>query len=78
VVVSDAVPAGRIVNGERCGLVFKAGDPENFAQAVFQLTDASVREVYGRRGRAAVLERYNWEIDSRTLVNLFNGLEKES
>ena len=32
----------------------------------------------GRRGQAAVLERYNWDFEAEKLVKLYSGLVNET
>ena len=55
----------RIVTQERCGLVFKAGDPENLAEVVAQLRlDDVARCSMGVNGWQAVQQRFHWERDA--------------
>lgn len=68
VIVSDAKPTARIVNEERCGIVFEDRNVEALARAIQHLTDESVREEMGRRGREAVMQRYNWTVDEQRLL----------
>jgi glycosyltransferase involved in cell wall biosynthesis len=68
VVVSNAAPMERIVTQERCGLVFRAGNPESLADVVFQLSaDEATRRGMGRNGVEAVQQRFHWERDARVL-----------
>jgi glycosyltransferase involved in cell wall biosynthesis len=73
VIVSNARPAERIVREENCGLVFSDRDPKSLADAIVQLSDAGVREALGKRGREAVIGRYNWSVDEE---ELFQAIEK--
>jgi glycosyltransferase involved in cell wall biosynthesis len=68
VIVSNAVPLKRIVEEERCGLVFSAGSVESFTDALKQmlLNPAAAVEM-GRNGAVAVRRRYNWSYDSAVL-----------
>ncbi len=68
VIVSNARPTERIVTQERCGLVFPDRDAAGLAEAILALRDPAVREEAGRRGREAILHRYNWEADERQLL----------
>ena len=74
VVVSDCVPLERIVEAERCGTVFRSGDPADFARAVVALADPNLRSAMGALGREAVRERYNWDATAGPLVDLYAGL----
>jgi glycosyltransferase involved in cell wall biosynthesis len=68
VIVSNARPTERIVTEERCGLVFADQDPAALAEAIVAMGDPAVREACGRRGREAIVRRYNWEADERRLL----------
>lgn len=68
VIVSNARPTERIVTEERCGLVFPDRDVAALAEAIVSLSDPAVREACGRRGREAIVRRYNWEADERRLL----------
>lgn len=74
VVVSDCVPLERIVDAERCGRVFRSGDPASFAAAVLAVAGDPDRSAMGERGREAVLERYNWDATAAPLVDLYREL----
>jgi len=74
VIVSSARPTERIVNEERCGLVFADQDPRSLAAAVVAMADPAVREACGRRGRDAIERRYNWEADERRLLAALRGV----
>lgn len=73
VIVSNAKPTERIVEEERCGLVFQDRDSDEFARAVFKLEQTSTREEMGRSGKAAIAERYNWAVDE---LRLFQALDQ--
>ena len=73
VLVSDAIPLKRIINETHAGEVFKSNDPHDFAQRIIQIKVAKFP--YGFNGRKAVENKYNWENDSRNLINLYTKLE---
>jgi glycosyltransferase involved in cell wall biosynthesis len=68
VIVSNARPTERIVTEEQCGLVFADQDPSALAEAIVAMGDPAIREACGRRGREAIVRRYNWEADERRLL----------
>ena len=74
VVVSDCRPLKRIVEEVGCGAVHRSGDPAALAGAVVSLADAEIRARMGRAGRRAVEERYRWDRDAATLVELYRSL----
>jgi glycosyltransferase involved in cell wall biosynthesis len=63
VLVSDLRPVVRIVNEEKCGIVFRDGDVEEISTAIERLADPVFRATLGRNGRDAILRRYNWGLD---------------
>lgn len=70
VVVSDAKPLKRIITECQCGEVFESSSPKAFAEAILKIYRAD--KPYGKNGRQAVLNKYNWEISSRTLLEVYN------
>ena len=70
VLVSSMHPAERIVKETGCGLVFRDRDPVSFADAVLHLRDDGRAVAWGRAGRRAVAERYNWAHDAARLVKV--------
>jgi glycosyltransferase involved in cell wall biosynthesis len=71
VIVSSVPPLKRIVEAERCGVVFQAGDEASFARAVRHLLDnAELARDMGRRGEEAVRARYNWQYDAQVLAEV--------
>jgi len=75
-IVSDCKPQAKIVEEEKCGLVFKSEDPQDLEEKISTLyNDESLRAKMGENGKKAVLERYNTDIVGKNLVNLY--LEKD-
>lgn len=69
VVVSDAPPTRRVVDGARCGLVFRDRDARDLARCIAALTDPVLRRELGAAGHAAVTSEYNWGADAARLVS---------
>lgn len=71
-VVASNFPYWReMVEADRCGLLVDPLDPQAIADAIQWLLDRPEEaEAMGRRGEAAVRERFNWEIESRPLLNM--------
>lgn len=67
VIVSNAKPTKRIVQEERCGMVFKDKNAEDLARVILELENESVREEMGHNGREAVAKKYNWAVDEERL-----------
>ena|GEM_PF-83451 len=77
VVVTDAPPLRRIVEGVGCGLVCRSGDPESMARAVLNIARSGNAGAMGARGREAVYARYNWAKEARKLVDVHSGLRQK-
>ena len=65
----------RVVEDCGCGILVEPQNPRAVARAIeYVLTHPTEAEEMGRRGQSAVLERYNWDLQSEKLVNLYREL----
>ncbi len=67
VLASDTEPVRRIVETEKCGLIYRSNSPEDCREKLLQLMDEKIRKGMGANGRRAIETKYNWEIDSKEL-----------
>lgn len=74
VLVSDCRPMKRLVEETGCGLVFRSQDAEDLTEKVLMLRDPALRAEMGAKGRKAVEERYNWEVDGKRLLEVVDAL----
>jgi glycosyltransferase involved in cell wall biosynthesis len=75
VVASDFHPWRETIHSIACGLVVDPLDPNEIASALTWLLDhPNEAEAMGQRGREAVIQRFNWEIDSRRLSHAYEEL----
>ncbi len=66
-----------IVEGNKCGLTVNPLDPKEIARAVEYLIEhPNEAKQMGENGRKAVIEKYNWENESRKLIALYGKLEE--
>lgn len=66
-----------IVEGNNCGLTVDPLDPAEIAKAIEYLIEhPDEAKKMGENGRKAVLEKYNWETESRKLITLYELLCK--
>lgn len=77
VIVSDCRPLKRIVEETGCGLVFESGNEKDMSEKIIMLwKNQSLRKAYGKKGKLAVLNKYNWQNSSRDLCNLYNKIKQ--
>jgi hypothetical protein len=75
VIASDFSLWRQIVEGAGCGLLADPKDPAAIAKAMQWILDnPREAEAMGRRGRAAVEEKYNWECEAKKLIALYEGM----
>lgn len=72
VVTSDFSLWKEIVEGNRCGVCVDPRDPAKIAEAIRYLhANPDLRAEMGANGKRAVLERFNWETESRVLLKVY-------
>ncbi|MCD6308768.1 MAG: glycosyltransferase, partial [Candidatus Latescibacteria bacterium] len=78
-VVASDFPLWRgIVGSSGCGIMVDPLDTEAVSGAVVRLLEhPREAEEMGRRGREAVLDRYNWDNEEKTLLELYEALGRE-
>ncbi|MDJ0840992.1 MAG: glycosyltransferase family 4 protein [Acidobacteriota bacterium] len=74
VLVSSCKPLARVVENTGAGLIFKAGDADDFAEKVIQLDDIDLKESLGAAGLKAVTEHYNWDSTGKILLKVYEQL----
>ena len=75
VIVSDSTTQANVVSEENCGLVFPAEDELQLANRIIELfEDKDLTQKLGENGRNAVLNKWNWDITSKDLINMYKKL----
>jgi glycosyltransferase involved in cell wall biosynthesis len=75
VIASDFPLWRRLLGDTGCGVLVTAQDPAAIARAIEHLLTHPVEaEEMGKRGRALVLEQYNWDSQADKLLKLYSGL----
>jgi glycosyltransferase involved in cell wall biosynthesis len=75
VIASDFPLWRRIIDEAGCGLLVDPLDPRAIARAMQWILDnPEEAEVMGRRGKAAVADRYNWDSQAVKLIGLYQRL----
>jgi len=75
IVVSNFPLWRRMLEEVRCAIFVNPLNPREIADALeFLLSNSPEAEAMGQRGQAAVASQFNWDSESRTLVDLYAGL----
>jgi glycosyltransferase involved in cell wall biosynthesis len=73
--VSDCTPQYEIIRNTGCGLAFKSDDPSDMAARLSELLSDPARcRNMGEKGRKAIFEEYNTEIQGRAILQAYAGL----
>jgi glycosyltransferase involved in cell wall biosynthesis len=74
-IVSDCTAQADLVLAEDCGLVHRAGDPEDLAEKILFLHNNIGRaKELGANGKKAVEERWNWKLTVQPLMEMYRAL----
>jgi glycosyltransferase involved in cell wall biosynthesis len=67
-----------IVEGNNCGICVDPLDPKAIAQAIeYLITHPEEAKKMGENGKKAVLEKYNWEKESKKLLKVYEELVRK-
>lgn len=76
VVASDFPHWRSIIAETGAGLLVDPAKPSEIANAInWVLSNEDAAAEMGERGRRAVLDRYNWKVEEKKLVGVYDGLE---
>lgn len=79
IIASDFPLWRRIIGDAGCGIFVDPQNPREIAKAIeFVLTHPREAEEMGRRGQAAVVDRFNWDTEADKLVRLYLELKNSS
>jgi glycosyltransferase involved in cell wall biosynthesis len=74
VIASDFPLWRQIVEGNRCGICVDPLDPKAIAAAIdYLVSSPDIAKSMGERGRRAVLEKYNWEVEAARLTDFYGA-----
>jgi glycosyltransferase involved in cell wall biosynthesis len=75
VVSSDFTIWKLIVDSENCGICVDPTSPHSIREALnYLLTNPSIAVDMGKRGRAAIIDKYNWESESKKLLTCYRTI----
>jgi len=76
VVASNCKPIERILKNENAGLIYSANDSAELAESILTLYEnPELRKEMGRRGKEAVISKYNWKEASKKLISLYKSIK---
>ncbi len=73
VIASDCLPIKRILEETGAGIAYPSEDIVSISEIFNQLGTLNYVEM-GLKGKKAVIEKYNWSIDSEILLNVYKSL----
>jgi len=77
VISSNCTSLERIITETDTGFIYRHDSPEELASLIEKLiVSENLAKEKGTNGRKAVLEKYNWSVDSGRLITMYNQLEK--
>lgn len=74
VLVSDVKPLKRLVKNNLCGEVFEAGSEKDFANKIKYMSDYDLLVKMGVKARELVETEYNWSVDAKRLIDMYDKL----
>lgn len=74
VIATNIIPISRILRSENCGLTSDDKDINSIYTQLIKLKDPQLRQLLGINGNKAVLDKYNWSIDSENLEKALTRL----
>jgi len=65
-----------LVMQEQCGIIYESENTKAFSETILELRSNCKRsEEFGRNGYNAVVNKYNWEIAARDMLDMYRELE---
>jgi glycosyltransferase involved in cell wall biosynthesis len=78
IISSNLTYIRKILEENRCGLLYESGNYEDLAQKILLLyNNADLRKEYGENAYKAVINKYNWEITSKELIDLYTMISED-
>lgn len=75
VIGSDFPLWKEIIEGNKCGICVDPTNPQSIANAIdFIMQNDALAEQMGKNGRDAVMKKYNWSVEEKKLVELYNKI----
>jgi len=73
VIASNCPSQQAIIEKEKCGVVFEAGNREALKKSILELYhDPAKRQKMGKAGNESVIKKYNWQNAGDEIIRLYN------
>lgn len=76
IICSNCKSLSRLIYEMKNGVVYQHDSPEEFASAFFDLIVNDNYNKLGENGRKIIIKKYNWEHNSRVLINVYEKLQQ--
>lgn len=78
VVASNCNPLVRIINETGAGVIYQSNDENSLADKIIELYgNFDLRSEMGKKGKQAVLDKYNWEKAAMNLIGVYEKIERK-
>ena len=75
VIASNFPLWSRIIDRYNCGIAVDPANPQKIAQGIkYIMTHPEEAEKMGKNGRSAVIEKFNWRAEEKSLLTLYHDL----
>jgi glycosyltransferase involved in cell wall biosynthesis len=72
-----AIEVAPVVRQESCGLLVNTAEPAEIAEALdWVCENPNLAKEMGKRGRQAIIDRYNWENEAKKLIQIYTEFER--
>jgi glycosyltransferase involved in cell wall biosynthesis len=74
VLSSDCNSLKRIIESGKVGIVYKDNSAEDFVEKLMLLIEQNVDNIFGRKGRELVIEKYNWSKQQSIFPKIYESV----
>ncbi|MCF8303739.1 MAG: glycosyltransferase family 4 protein [Bacteroidales bacterium] len=73
ILASNCKSIERVINKVGCGLIYADQSPEDLANKIIEMNSKDMKTM-AKKGKNAVLNKYNWEHEQKKLIGLYNDI----
>jgi glycosyltransferase involved in cell wall biosynthesis len=76
VIVTNCLPLERIIRETKCGIIVKSDNSRCMANAIMNLyNNPKLAKKFGKNGKIAVINKYNWKIEEKKLLKIYEKIQ---